>query len=322
VLDPFLPVREVAAIDPPIRYAALGDPGPLPGRWSHARLDLSALGLTDATIKLTAASTALGRWQLAKPSLALALKDGRLGLDRLTGGLGGGTIEARGSLGPAPAGTALALTVTGRDLDLKDLAQHLGSTAISSGTGRIDLDVTATGASQADLVAGLGGTAALTARDGALNGLDLPAIDGRLKALNGPQDLVGVLQAIQSGGTTRFSALTATATVAQGVARSTDLHLAAEGGDLTGSGAIDLPAWTIDGQLLLALAARPDLPPLAMGFGGPLDRPEKRIDVKSLAAYVEQTGTTAAPAPPSQQQQKPAQPLRDLFKGLLAKPNP
>ncbi|MDB5361448.1 MAG: hypothetical protein JWO51_2745 [Rhodospirillales bacterium] len=322
VLDPFLPAHEVAAAGTAVRYAALGDPGPLPGRWSHAKLDVSGLGLIDATVKLTAASATIGRWQLDKPSLAFALKGGTLGLDRLSGGLCGGTIEAHGSLGSAPAGPALALTLAARDLDLRDLAQRLGSPVLSGGTGRFDLAVTAAGASQADLIAALGGTASLAARDGTFGGLDLSAINDRLKTLKGPQDLVGMLQAVQGGGTTRFSALTATATVGQGMVRSTDLHLAADGGDLTGSGVVDLPAWTIDAQAQLALAARTDLPPLAMNFSGPLDRPEKRIDVKSLAAYVEQKGLAATPALPSQQQQKPAQQLRDLFKGLISKPNP
>lgn len=322
VLDPFLPAREVAAAGAAVRYAALGDPGPLPGRWSHAKLDVSELGLIDATVKLTAASATIGRWQLAKPSLAFALKGGTLGLDRLSGGLCGGTVEAHGSLGSTPAGPALALTLAARDLDLSDLAQRLGSAVLSGGTGRFDLAVTAAGASQADLIAALGGTASLAARDGRFGGLDLSAINDRLKTLKGPQDLVGMLQAVQGGGTTRFSALTATATIAQGMVRSTDLHLAADGGDLTGSGVVDLPAWTIDAQAQLALAARTDLPPLAMNFSGALDRPEKRIDVKSLAAYVEQKGLAATPASPSQQQQKPAQQLRDLFKGLISKPNP
>ena len=324
-LDPFLPAHEVAVAGQSVRYAALGDPGPLPGHWSRAKLDLSWLGLIDANVKLTAASATISRWQLDKPSLAFALKGGTLGLDRLSSGLCGGTIEAHGSLGSAPAGPALALTVAGRDLDLKDLAQRLGSTALSAGTGRLDANVTAAGATQADLIGTLAGTASLAARDGAVGGLDLPAINDRLKTLRGPQDIVGVLQAVQSGGGTRFSALTASATIAQGKVRTTDLHLAAEGGDLTGSATVDLPAWTIDGQAQLALAARTDLPPLAMSFSGPLDHPEKRIDVKSLAVYVEQKGLAGQlglPAPPSQQQQKPAQQLRDLLKGLVAKPNP
>jgi uncharacterized protein involved in outer membrane biogenesis len=325
VLDPFLPAHEVAVAGQPVRYAALGDPGPVPGHWSRAKLDLSWLGLIDANVKVTAASATIDRWQLDKASLAFALKGGTLGLDRLSGGLCGGGIEAHGSLGSTPTGATLALTLAGRDLDLKDLAQRLGSTALSAGTGRLDADVTAAGATQADLIAALRGTASLAARDGAVGGLDLSAINDRLKTLRGPQDLVGVLQAVQSGGGTRFSALTASATIAQGVVRSTDLHLAAEGGDLTGSGTVDLPAWTIDGQAQLALAARTDLPPLAMSFSGPLDRPEKRIDVKSLAAYVEQKGLAGqlpTPAAPPQQQQKPAQQLRDLLKGLVSKPNP
>ena len=333
VLDPFLPAHAVAAVGQPVRYAALGDPGPLPGHWSRARLDLGWLGLVDASVKLAAASLTVGHWQLDKPALGLLLKGGTLDFDTLSAGLCGGAITAHGSLGTAPAGAALAVSLVGHDLDLKDLAQRLGSTALTAGTGTVAVDVTATGASEADLVATLGGTASLAARDGAISGLDLPAINDRLKALKGPQDLVGVVQAAQSGGSTRFSALNLTAKIAQGVVRSTDLHLVADGGDLTGSGSVDLPTWTIDGRAQLALAVRTDLPPLAMTFSGPLDHPEKRIDVKSLAGYVQPQGIVGlvkgligqqptAPAPPSQQQQKPAQQLRDLFKGLLSKPNP
>ena len=204
---------------------------------------------------------------------------------------------------------------------------------LTAGTGSLDADLSAAGASEADLIGTLGGKATLAARDGAATGFDLAAINEKLAALKGPQDLVGVLQAAQAGGSTRFSTLDATAILTNGVIRSTDLHLVADGGDLTGSVTADLPAWTIDGKAALALAARTDLPPLAMSFDGPLDRPEKRIDVKTLAAYVERQGVgnllqgltgqqPAAPASPSQQQQKPAQQLRDLFKGLLSKPNP
>ena len=334
VLDPFLPAREVAAVGGPVRYAALGDLPPPSGRWSRAKLDLSALGLLDATIKLEAASVTLGAWQMDKPSLAVNLKGGTLGLDRLKGGLCGGSVDVHGSLGQPQTVPALALSVAGQDLNLKDLAQRLGSTALTGGSGGLKLDITTSGASEADLVAALAGTAALRARNGAVGGLDLQAVNARLKALKGPQDLVGVLQAVQGGGATAFSSLDATAIIAKGVARSTDLHLAADGGDLTGTVTVDLPAWTIDSQAKLTLAARPDLPPLAMDLSGPIDHPEKRIDVKSLAAYVEQQSglggllkglggqQPATPASPSDGQPKPAQQLRDLFKGLTSKPNP
>ncbi len=321
VLDPFLPMHEVAEIAAPVRYAALGDPGPLPGRWSRAKLDFSWLGLIDATVKLNADSVSAGAWRLDKPALAVGLKGGTLGLDTLTAGLFGGKLDAHGSLSQAPA---LALTVSGRDLDLKALAQQLGSNALAAGTGALDADLTTTGASEADLVKGLGGKATLAVRDGTATGFDLAAVNDRLKALRGPQDLVGVIQAAQGGGSTRFSALDATATITNGVVRSNDLHLAADGGDLTGSVTADLPAWTIDGKLALVLGGRTDLPPLAMSFDGPLDRPEKRVDVKSLAAYVEGRGvgsllqgvTNPLQAAPTL---KPTQPLQDLFKGLLQK---
>jgi len=337
VLDPFLPAHEVTQAALPLRYAAVGDTGPLPGHWSHAKLDLSPLGLIDATVKLTAASITAAQWHLDKPSLAFTLKGGTLGVDKLAAGVFGGAVEAHGSLARAQSqdagGGKLALTLAGHDLNLKDLAQAEGSTVLTAGTGSVDADITAAGASEADLVAALGGKASLSARDGGVGGLDLSAINDRVKALKGPQDLVGVLQAVQGGGTTHFSALTATATITNGVVRSNDLHLAADGGDLTGSVTADLPAWTVNGQAQLALAGRSDLPPLAMTFDGPLDRPEKKIDVKSLAGYAEKQGAgnllngligqqPATPASPSQQQPKPAQQLRDLFKGKTSKPNP
>ena len=334
-LDPFLPVHEAADAAAPIRYAAVGDPGPLPGHWSHDKLDVSWLGLMDATVKLTAGSVTANQWHLDKPSLACTLKGGTLGIDRLASGVFGGTVEAHGSLAQAPSagGAKLALTFAGKDLDLKDLAQQFGSAALTSGTGTLDADVTASGASQADLVAALGGKASLVAKNGGVGGFDLAAISDKLKALKGPQDLVGVAQAVQGGGTTHFSALTATAIITNGVVRSTDLHLAADGGDLTGSVTANLPAWTVDGRAQLAIAGRSDLPPLAMTFDGPLNNPEKKIDVNSLAAYAEKQGAgnllnrltgqqPAAPASPSQQQQKPAQQLQNLLKGLTSKPNP
>jgi uncharacterized protein involved in outer membrane biogenesis len=333
VLDPFLPARDSASLSVPIRLAALGDAVPLPGHWSLTPLDLGWLDLLDATVKLSAASTAVGPWHLDKPSLAATLKGGTLGLDRLQTGLFGGSVAAHGSLA-GTAGATLALTLAGKDLDLKELAQHLGLPVLTAGTGALDADVTASGASQAALIASLGGKATLAARDGGLGGLDLPAIDDRLAALKGPEDLVGVLQAVQAGGTTRFSALDASAAIANGVVRSTDLHLAADGGDVTGSVTADLPAWTIDGHAQLALKGKTgELPPLPISFEGPLDHPDKRVDTKALASYVEKQGLSklieglaaqqpATPASPSQQQQKPAQQLRNLLKGLIAKPNP
>ncbi|GGF17606.1 hypothetical protein GCM10011611_24340 [Aliidongia dinghuensis] len=328
VFDPFLPARESAAVDGPVRYAALGDPGPLPGHWSRAKFDLSWLSIIDAKVKLTADSAAAGPWHFDKPVLGFALKGGTLGLDTLMGGLFGGKIDAHGSLSQAGAA---ALTLAGRDLDLKDLAQQTGAAALTAGKGQLDADLTANGTSEADLIAALGGKASLSARDGALTGFDLPAVNDRLKALKGPQDLVAVIQAVQAGGSTRFTALDATATIAGGVIRSNEAHLAADGGDLTAQVTANLPAWTIEGKAALALAGRTDLPPIAMSFDGPLDKPEKRIDVNSLAAYAQRqgvgsllqglTGQQAAPASPSQQpqQQKPAQQLQDLFKGLLPK---
>ena len=77
--------------------------------------------------------------------------------------------------------------------------------------------------------------------------------------MSGSEDSEGIIDGpvVQGGGTTAFSALDATATIAKGVVHSTDLHLAAQGADLTGTVTADLPAWTIEGQAKAALSARP-----------------------------------------------------------------
>ena len=97
-----------------------------------------------------------------------------------------------------------------------------------------------------------------------------------------------------AGGRTAFSTLKGTFRLADGIARSDDLHLAAEGGDGTATVSVDLPKWTMATKVDFRLAAAANAPPLVMHIDGAIDQPRIVLDVNALEKFLSQT----VPQPP------------------------
>jgi AsmA protein len=115
-----------------------------------------------------------------------------------------------------------------------------------SGTGDVTLRVSARGAETAAVTKSLDGWAAIALRDGRIEGADFlkliteaRAVAGRIRGRNAPAEPA-------PGGQTAFAGLSASATIEDGVARSTDLVLDSPSLHATGSGALDLGRERID----------------------------------------------------------------------------
>jgi hypothetical protein len=330
-LDRFLPARQAAlsgtpALPPGFLFAQAGAGAPRGGespRWSREKLDLSALGLVDADLKLSGDALSYGKWELAKPDIALHLKDAVLGIERLAGGIFGGSVKLDGEVSGAAA-PAMKLAVQLRDADLKDALRV--AAGVDRVDGRADLDVAmhTAGASQAELVSHLDGDGKLDTRDGVITGIDLKAISDRLKDLGRVTDLLDLART-GTRGETRFSRLSGTFKAQDGVLRSDDLRLQVEAAEGEATAMVDLPRWMVQSRVAFRLTEHPGAPPLAMTLDGPLDNPRKVFDINALQGFLTQRllgGRGAAPpsdsgAPPaSSEPQKPERVLRDLLKGL------
>ncbi|MGH6719150.1 MAG: AsmA family protein, partial [Alphaproteobacteria bacterium] len=272
VLDPFLGGR--------------ADGGPASAeRWSTEPLELDGLRAFDGHLLLNATSASFGAVRLDNAVIEATLAGGVLRLDRLAGGLFGGSLQATGRLA--------AGELNGLDLNLAladvDAYQALAATSgYQDLRGRLDLDgrLDSLGASEADLVGNLAGDARVALRDGVIEGYDLTAINERLKRLDSLIDFAALAGTSLQGGSTPIRQADGTFVIERGVARSTDLRATMDGAIATGEAVIDLPRWVIAANGQAELQGHRESPPLGIRMRGPLDQPETSFDTKALQAFV------------------------------------
>ncbi|BBK38980.1 cell envelope biogenesis protein AsmA [Allostella sp. ATCC 35155] len=335
-VDAFLPVEKRADAGPPrLRpgvMLAQARPAQRPAqqpaqrsaageRWSRAPLDLSALTMSDADVKLRAASFRQGRWLVTKPDIAMTLADGTLTLARFTGALYGGTAEITGRL--VARGTPNArLEIKAQNVNLGQAIDTGRTIRLIGGRMQANLAVETAGRSQWEMVSALAGRGDLDVRDGTLRGLNLSAVANSLQSsdLTKLPNILGLVQELGKDGDTPFSSLTATYRIERGILRSDDMKLAAVGFTAAGTTVTSLPAWTTDTRVEAQIATKPQPVPVGVRLEGPIDDPRKIFDTNALQSYLAQRvggGGLKQLLPgiipqgqPQQQPQKPGQPAQ------------
>jgi hypothetical protein len=312
-LDRFLPVRQTASLDdlvrPPLRPGVMLAQAGAPraagsARWSRTPLDLSFLRLFDAEVSAGGTGLAWANWRLGEPKASLALGNGVLEIKTLSGRLFGGALSASGRV-DAAGEPKLDLQAKLAGADLRQALSAAGTSRIE-GAFDVDASLASSGASAFDLVSRLAGKASLQGHDGAINGVDLAAIDRHISQMKGLGDLAALLRAATSGST-RFSRLDGSFVVADGVARSEDLHLLAEGGEGTGMAIVDFPNWTLQSRTDIRLTGVEGAPPLGIQLRGSLDQPDLAIDLSALTKALGSGGEGGGLG-------KPKDILKDLLK--------
>lgn len=296
--------------------------------WSDAPLELKELKSFDADLRIEGRSLDWRAWRISDPRIDLTLANGRFDVRRIAGRTVGGSFNATGFLAaPSRSGQPAELRA---DIDVSraDLAKAMfdaGEIDIAKGMLTMRMNVAGRGATSRALMSSLNGAGSLEAVDGAMTGFDLGRVNERLKNLDQPTAFLSLLQTAMSGGTTKFSRLAGTFRIEQGVLRSTDIALAADGGSGTATVIADLPAWTIDAAGVFRLTGHRDAPAFRMALKGPLDAPRRIFNFNDLQKWL--VGRAAggllqqlinkkappqgggAPAPqPGQAQPAPAQP--------------
>ncbi len=254
-------------------------------RWSRAPLDLSALAAVDARIVLAAEALAWGARRIAAPRIEARL--GAAGIEGLKLGgtlFGGGfTLEAR-LAGARTLEAQATIELKGGNIEKALEAAELAS--LAGGALDMRVELAARGASVRELVASLSGAGEVSVRDGAIRGFDLAAVNARVAERKGGVGLVELLAGGMSGGGTRFARLAGRFRVDEGIVRSEDLTLEAEGGGATAVVLVDLIQWLVDVTAEFRFAAAARAPPLRVFVNGPLDRPRRIIDFKALQAHL------------------------------------
>ncbi len=244
--------------------------------------DLSSPGLALAPfLPAEAKPFALNAWRLDKASAHLALADGTATLERLSGRLLGGDLS--GTAKATAAGMAGTFAIRGADIG----GLGLGAGGIKATKGRLDGQAKLSMSPQQ--LTTLTGDGRFEVKDGVVEGFDLAAMDAQMHRLENLGSMLGLVQTALSGGSSRFSSLSASFRAERGVVTSRDVKLDAEGGGATGTAIIDLPKDSIDARFAFKLAT-PDAPPLGLRLEGKLGAPNKIIDVNAMQRYLVEHG--------------------------------
>ena len=205
----------------------------------------------DADIRLSAANVMSGSDRLGRAAASLSVKNATLygeiaELELEQGGRGEGqfTVDANG------ADPRYTLHADLQDIDLETVvAPRLGPAAID-GAGDIRLDLTASGATESDIVRSLSGKLSLEMSDGARLGVDINALPAAAAAATPIQGWGAV-----GAGTTTVSQLSASFTAAGGLLTADSVRATSENTTVTASGTVDIDKNALD--LVLSIAPAP-----------------------------------------------------------------
>ena len=264
-------------------------------RWSDEPIDLALLDQLSGTLALDAEALVLGPHRIEQAVIDLAAAEGTLTLRSLKGRLFGGALKADGSLagGAVPAGQAAVRLV---DADIGEILREAAGGRAVSGNATIDGYFTLSGQTEREMIESLTGRVAISGGEGAVEGVDVPAISGQIAALSTVDALNDIVSFVDqaeeslSSGQTAIRSLDGTVRVQNGQARIDGFEIVADGGVGDISGTADLPAWQLDLTALFRLAEHADAPPVGVRLEGPIDRPERRYLIEEMQAHLVKLG--------------------------------
>jgi hypothetical protein len=256
------------------RIAAEGLMLPLPYPRSPDPLPVEALLGWEAEVQVTARSVTVARERWLEDATAtLALARGRVDVSNLAATLAGGRLAGSLSFDAAARPPALAVQAALRG---GQVSAPVFDTAIDLAGGVLDgaVRLSAAGFSPAGLLASLGGSVSLSARNGALAGIGLARMGARLEEAD--------LRAALAGGSTAFDVLSFEGEIQNGGLLLRQAALAGRAGTATASGTIDLTRALLGLRLVLVPAVT-DPPEIGLRLSGSADMPER---VPELAGAV------------------------------------
>ncbi len=205
-------------------------------------IDFSPLKGLNASGTVKIGQLQVANVKAANVRLEIKAANGRLDVAPHSASLYNGTLN--GALSLNAGNNQVTLKQTLANVSINPLMKDALDRDVLEGRGNVALDVTTAGATVAAMKKGLGGTASVNLRDGAIKGINLAKTFRETKAVfSARKD--AVVQA-QQAEKTDFSELSASFRIANGVARNDDLSMKSPFIRLGGAGDIDIGADRMD----------------------------------------------------------------------------
>lgn len=255
--------------------------------WSRMPIAIEGLGGSDLDLRLSAARITIGNAKLGRTAVTANLRDGRLAVTIGEAQAFNGALHGSLVLAKSGAGAEIKSQLQFANVDLESCLGELFGIRRLEGRGDLALAIEGTGESVLALTRTLTGTASLTARAGALSGLNLEQLLRRLEQR--PLSISGDFRR----GRTPFEKLAITLKIVQGTASVEDVQLDGGAVRLALGGSASIPLRDLDlkgtASLVPASASAPvfELPFVVQG---PWDDPVMLPDAQAL---IQRSGAAA-----------------------------
>jgi AsmA protein len=214
----------------PPKGAAAGEKSP------EKPLDFSALKGLNASGTVKIGQLQVANVKAANVRLEVKAANGKLDVASLTANLYDGSLA--GALSVNANNNQVALKQTLGNVSINPLMKDALDKDVLEGRGNVALAVTTAGTTVAAMKKGLGGTASVNLRDGAIKGINLAKAFRETKALFTTRK--DAVQQAKQTEKTDFSELSASFRIANGVARNDDLNMKSPFIRLGGAGDINI----------------------------------------------------------------------------------
>lgn len=261
-------------------------------RWSREPIDLSALQDLDFDLTLWSDAVLRRKIRIDDADLRARLSGGVLTMDRLTGTLFGGSLEAKGRVDAAARTPTIDIEVSGRELPARPTLAALADFDRFDGPVSLELALSLAGRSAFELVSSLSGAGTVSGtlqarltegertRAGAV-GILGTVLGDKVREAGAAGDAMGTLLAAFADSP---AALSGDFRIESGIAHTDNLLLAGRGAQALTAGTANLPDWRIDTTTTLRRSQDGDEPYMAATLRGPIDEPAVRISGAVLRA--------------------------------------
>jgi AsmA protein len=282
--------------------------------WDRLPIALDGLADFDLDLRLSAASVKIASAQLGRTAVAANMRNGKLdvtiGESQAFGGVAKGSVGLAG----ADGGVAVNSRVQFVDVDLESCLGQVFGIHKLEGRGDLALNIGGSGSSVLAVTNTLSGTASLTARGGALVGINVEQLLRRLerRPLSGSGDF--------RTGRTLFDLLALSLKIEQGEVSVDDMHVEGPSVRLKASGQVSVPTRDLDlkGVATLVSSATANEFDLPFVVQGSWDDPDMLPDAQSLI----RRSNAAAPLLDAIKARNAGAAVRSVIDKLFAAPQP
>ncbi len=252
--------------------------------WSKDIIDLSFLNKLDGDLTLTIQKIIKGSLIFDNVKTTMLLAGGVLDIKSLNGNLFGGSLTATGQIS-SQVNQPVSFKASLKDAKLKNIVSQGNKIKVTQGTVNLITDLKTKGQSQFQYVGNLFGKATLTASDGIVSGFDLQKLLDSLRNIRDLQTILTMLDGFFASGETKFQKLVVDSEITEGIINITNGKLDAASSEITVTGNVNLPKYTLDIDSVINVNIN-SIPPLKVRLYGNLNVPQHKLDTNALKEYL------------------------------------